>query len=295
MLAKSISLIFSLLVVIAAAIWWAEPLTDAQHVVFHDLIHVGLGLAMLCFVISEFTKNYSQVDRIWSLAPILYAVMVAYAFGFPERTVLILVLITIWGLRLTYNFARTGAYKWPPWHAHEDYRWKVLQEKPEFQNRWIWRLFNLGFISIYQNGLILYFTLPILLVEDSPLTIWDYMLFGFLILVLVFETVADQQQWQFQQAKKIGDPRCAKGFVDTGLWAYSRHPNYLAEQTFWIGIYLFSIIDGHWINWTIGGCLLLIVLFRGSSDFSESISEGKYPAYSRYKKEVPRFLPFTKW
>ena len=83
-----------------------------------------------------------------------------------------------------------------------------------------------------------------------------------------------------------------KGFLDKGLWKYSRHPNYFAEQAIWICFYLFSVAAcGQWFNWSIAGCLLLMVLFQGSSAFSEEISSGKYPEYKVYQKSVRRFLP----
>ncbi|MEM8889610.1 MAG: hypothetical protein AAGD28_16665, partial [Bacteroidota bacterium] len=50
-----------------------------------------------------------------------------------------------------------------------------------------------------------------------------------------------------------------------------------------------------WINWTATGFFLLLVLFKSSSDFSEEISEGKYPGYKDYQQRVPRFVPFTKF
>jgi len=81
--------------------------------------------------------------------------------------------------------------------------------------------------------------------------------------------------------------------LDTGLWRFSRHPNYFAEQAIWVCFYLFSVsASGQWLNWSIAGSLLLILLFIGSSTFSEEISAGKYPAYADYQKHVPRFLPF---
>ena len=74
-----------------------------------------------------------------------------------------------------------------------------------------------------------------------------------------------------------------------------RHPNYSAEQGIWICFYLFSVVaTGEWINWSIIGCVLLVILFDNSSKFSESISASKYPAYKIYQKQVPKFIPFTK-
>jgi len=119
-------------------------------------------------------------------------------------------------------------------------------------------------------------------------------------LMLVIETIADQQQWQYQAAKKVlievGQPLTgdyARGFVSKGLWGVSRHPNYFAEQGIWISFYLFSVAaSGQWLNWSISGCILLVILFRSSSNFSEEISASKYPEYAQYQESVPRFIPF---
>ena len=86
----------------------------------------------------------------------------------------------------------------------------------------------------------------------------------------------------------------AKGFVHTGLWGLVRHPNYASEQAIWIVFYFFSVTaTGQWMNWSVMGAILLVLLFWGSSNFSETISMNKYPAYEDYKKRVSRFIPFT--
>ena len=121
-----------------------------------------------------------------------------------------------------------------------------------------------------------------------------------MLFFIVYETIADIQQWNFQQRKwagiKAGETLTGdykKGFLDKGLWAYSRHPNYFAEQAIWVCFYLFAVAaSGQWINWSMTGCLLLLVLFQGSSNFSEEISAGKYPEYKNYQARVPRFIPF---
>ena len=123
-----------------------------------------------------------------------------------------------------------------------------------------------------------------------------------MLFFILYEMIADMQQWKFQSIKwqKIrageiltGDYK--KGFLDKGLWAYSRHPNYFAEQSIWICFYLFSVVaSGEWINWSIAGCLLLVVLFRGSSELSESLTLSKYPEYKNYQQKVGRFIPFWK-
>jgi steroid 5-alpha reductase family enzyme len=81
--------------------------------------------------------------------------------------------------------------------------------------------------------------------------------------------------------------------VDTGLWAYSRHPNFFGEQMVWVCFYLFSIAaSGRIVNWSIVGCILLILLFQGSANFSEKISAEKYPEYKDYQRRVCKFLPW---
>jgi steroid 5-alpha reductase family enzyme len=71
-----------------------------------------------------------------------------------------------------------------------------------------------------------------------------------------------------------------------------RHPNYFSEQSIWLVFYLFSVAaSGRWLNWSVMGIILLLLLFQGSADFSEKISAEKYPAYKDYLKRVPRFLP----
>jgi steroid 5-alpha reductase family enzyme len=71
-----------------------------------------------------------------------------------------------------------------------------------------------------------------------------------------------------------------------------RHPNYTAEQSMWVVFYLFSIAaTGEWLNWTVAGCVLLIILFQGSANFSEGLSAEKYPKYKEYMERVGRFLP----
>lgn len=267
---------------------------------------VGMVIAY-CFVVGEISRNNSQVDKLWSIVPIYYVWhMTLMAPELSERMVLMAVLATIWGARLTFNFARRGAYTWRFWAGEEDYRWEELRKRPGFNNKFIWGLFNLFFISAYQNILIFSFTVPILATlsdqANPALNGIDYLLAALMLLAVGIEFVADQQQYDFQTEKHrrikageaLGDYE--KGFVSTGLWGIVRHPNYAMEQSIWVIFYLFSVnATGQWVNWTIGGCVLLLILFKGSSDFSEELSANKYPAYKDYQKNVPRFIPFLKF
>lgn len=298
----AIILIITLIAV--PVITWFFPLNPGKNEweTIHLLLWVAAGTIVYCFVAGEWAGNNSQVDRLWSLLPIVYVLIVAWKGHFSSRLILMLVLVALWGLRLTYNFSRHGAYQWKFWAGKEDYRWEILRKKKEFQPKWKWTLFDLFFISGYQNLLILSFTLPVIIAlqfDTKPLGDLDVAAAALMVFFIVFETVADEQQWKYQSKKwsliNSGQPLYdgyKNGFLDKGLWSLSRHPNYFAEQGIWISFYLFSVAEsGQLFNWSIAGCLLLVLLFQGSTAFTEEISSGKYPEYADYQQRIPRFFP----
>jgi len=264
-------------------------------------ISIMAGVVLLCFIVSEITRNYSQVDKLWSLLPPVYSWVTVAAVP-CARTVLMAVLVTLWGLRLSYNFYRKGGYSIIPWKGEEDYRWKILRESPALKGRLRFGLFNLFFISLYQNIIILLFTTPILIAAlnpESPLILTDILAALLMLTFLVTETVADNQQFRFQTMKRAsrGDEQeyrdsPGKGFLTEGLWKYVRHPNFASEQAIWISFYFFGVAaSGKWINFTLTGPVLLVLLFIGSSIMTEKISSSKYPEYKTYQKDVPKFIP----
>lgn len=306
MLVTILLLIFTVIIVPIISFYMGTPLNSLQTEILWNASYVVSGVIAYCFIVGELSRNNSQVDKLWSVIPIVYVWFMSCEGGMEPRMMLMSTLVTIWGIRLTYNFARRGAYQWKFWAGEEDYRWEELRKRPGFNNRFVWMLFNLFFISAYQNVLIFLFTLPILTAlgdnVNNDLTIADWILAALYVGAVVVEFIADQQQYDFQQEKyrriKAGEDlgEYAHGFVRTGLWSIMRHPNYAMEQSIWIIFYGFSVVaTGEWINWSIAGCLLLVILFKGSSDFSEALSAEKYPEYKEYQRKVPRFIPFTKF
>jgi steroid 5-alpha reductase family enzyme len=262
---------------------------------------IMISAVVICFTISEITRNYSQVDKLWSLLPIAYSWVTVSASPSP-RVFLMASLVTLWGLRLSYNFSRKGGYNIIPWKGEEDYRWKVMRENPILRGRLRFGLFNLLFISLYQNILIFLFSLPLLLASiypDKPLTVIDIMAAIMMTFFIIAESIADNQLFKFYREKKMkGDGKklyeesLRKGFMTEGLWGYSRHPNFASEQAIWICFYFFGVAaSGQWLNLTVTGPVLLVLLFIGSSQLTESISSKKYPGYELYQKEVPKFIP----
>lgn len=248
---------------------------------------IFIGICASTWLLSVVTKEYSWVDRIWSIIPVVYLWVFAYGAGFTDpRLNLMAVLVTLWGARLTYNFARKGGYA----PGGEDYRWAILRKK---MHPAVYQIFNIFFIVIFQNALLLAITLPanLALGSTQPFGILDGLLGAAFLGLLVFEFVADQQQWDFHQLKKQG--KTSKGFLDKGLFAYSRHPNFFAEQAQWwvLAIWGFAAANFTRPEYFLG-TIFLTALFLGSARFTEQISLGKYPEYKDYQRRVSMMIPW---
>ncbi|MFN4886660.1 MAG: DUF1295 domain-containing protein [Bacteroidota bacterium] len=304
---KTIALLIMALLVMPLIAFYLDPnLIPMQWEMLVWGGYSALSVAAICFVLAELTGNCSQVDKIWSIAPLIYVWEYAHISNYQPKFILMAVVVSLWGIRLTYNFSRRGAYSWKFWTGEEDYRWEVLRQNPLFNSRLKWSLFNLFFISFYQNILIWLITLPAIYAfkaGDSGEIGWKEMAVAATVLVFLgIETIADQQQWNFQNEKhrRIRDGKntelpYAKGFVHTRLWSVVRHPNYASEQSIWITFYFFSVAaTGNWLNGSLVGAVLLVLLFQGSADFSEGISMKKYVAYEDYIRTTPRFVPGLK-
>ncbi|KQX08375.1 MULTISPECIES: DUF1295 domain-containing protein [unclassified Leifsonia] len=251
------------------------------------------GTIVGTWLLSVLTREYSWVDRIWSISPVVYVWVFAAASGLGDaRLVLMATLVTLWGARLTFNFARKGGYA----RGGEDYRWAALRArmpKPAFQ------IFNLLFIAGYQNVLILGMTLSAFTVYQAvptPLGLADLLVAALFLVLLVGETVADQQQWNFHQGKKaeIASGRVPSvRFLQTGLFRYSRHPNFFFEQAQWWALYLFAVVaTGTVLHWSVLGPLLLTALFIGSTVFTESLSKARHPEYADYQASTSAIVPW---
>lgn len=285
--------------------------TDKQLDTFFILLVVYGCSVLYCFIVGELANNYSQMDKLWSVLPIAYAWIIAVRHGMSARLIIMAVLVTLWGIRLTANFARKGAYKLKFWTGEEDYRWIYLRSKKPLNNRVLWLIFDLFFISIFQNAIVLGMTLPVLAVADSNASLmWvDYVAMALALGFLIYELIADEQQMKFQtkkwsmihEGKKLNElPEPYNlGFNTTGLWNYSRHPNYLGEQAFWVMIYVFvigaGVVNYGVFNWSIIGTVTLVLLFTSSSKFTEKITASKYPRYAEYQDKVFKYLPLRKF
>ncbi|EFX00503.1 duf1295 domain containing protein [Grosmannia clavigera kw1407] len=267
----------------------------------------ALSLLMGCifFVVSEFNGNYSQVDRCWSLLPTLYIahfnLWSRLSGRLSRRLDVVLFSSIVWSARLTYNYARKGGYS----VGSEDYRWAIVKKNIP---AWSFRLLNLTFISFIQSVLLLALAAPaytILLASDieQSMTAADWAFASVEIGLVIVQWFSDGQQWNYQSAKRqyqqsakvpAGFTRAAmdRGFIAEGLWGYSRHPNFAAEQAIWLVLYQWSCYaTSSLYNWAGVGSAGLVMLFQSSTWLTESITSGKYPEYKEYQKKVGTFVP----
>merc|ERR1719245_1221564 len=96
---------------------------------------------------------------------------------------------TAWSVRLTYNFTRRGGYGWPPWTGEEDYRWEYVRKWPIIRTKIGASLFNLTFISLYQNVLLLLTATPVLICSEynRAINVVDVMLMVSCLLLVYIE------------------------------------------------------------------------------------------------------------
>ncbi|KAG1171129.1 hypothetical protein G6F70_007122 [Rhizopus microsporus] len=276
---------------------------------------VSGAVTVIHYLSAEIFRDYSQVDRAWSILPILYAwhfTIHDYLTKevFNPRLVVASILISIWGSRLTFNFARKGGY----YRNSQDYRYLYIKEKI---GGVLMAILNLTAIAPFQNILLLLISSPLYVVskvsnKSVALSTFDWIIVSLHLGFLLIEAVADEQQYAFQTAKhalleylqssQLKDDY-KHGFLwHSGLFQYSRHPNFFAEMSMWWVIYLFSVSAiqeatgvlhvGSFFNWTIIGPILLTLLFQGSTSLTERISAGKYTDYKIYQKCVNKFIPW---
>ncbi len=248
---------------------------------------------VLAWFASLVTGDTSWVDRSWSILPVVYVWVFAVAARLTDVTLDVAAsVVTLWGVRLTYNFARKGGYR-----GVEDYRWAVLRAR---MSRWQFQLFNLFFIVLYQNFILVLMALP-------ALTLYEHRANchfgpGLLALSILFvactaaETLADEQQWRFQRTKsrEVAAGRLPpENFLTRGLFRYSRHPAYFFELAQWWLFFLMGAVAANSLaQWTIAGPVLLTLLFVGSTRFTEEITVSRYPEYRSYQRTTSAVIPW---
>lgn len=242
-----------------------------------------LGMMVLLWLLSLALKNSSIVDIFWGTGFVIFA-WVAYFLtpdGFPARKLLLVALVTIWGLRLTLHILIRNAGK------PEDFRYQVWRK--EAGPSWWWRSFFKVFLL--QGMLLWVIATPLLAAQISPqpdqFTFFEYLAVTVWAYGFFFEAVGD---WQLTRFK--ADPANKGKLLSSGVWRFTRHPNYFGDSAQWWGFYLLALAAGGW--WTIFSPVMMTLLLLRVSGVAllEKTLVKEKPGYREYVETTSAFVPW---
>jgi steroid 5-alpha reductase family enzyme len=237
------------------------------------------ALAIVVWLASLVVHDVSIVDSAWSL--LVLATLLAGAAALPDtgpRSTALIVLATLWALRLS------GYIAWRHRGQPEDRRYQAIRSRnqPHFEWKSLYLVFGL-------QALLAWIVAAPLLAGIASRAPWHLLDAAGLLLAaagLAFEAVADAQLARFK-----ADPANRGRVMASGLWRYSRHPNYFGECCVWWGFWLLALAAGAW--WTVVSPLLMTLLLlkvSGVSLLEKDIGERR-PAYRDYIRQTNAFIP----
>ena len=242
-------------------------------------LYMILLFGFIAWQVSVIRKDVSIVDSLWSLFFLIAAVVFAAAAApLSARGLLVLALVTVWALRLSiYITARN-------WGEPEDYRYQTIRanNEPGFTFKSLYIVFGLQGVLAWIIALPLFPAIS----QNAALGPLDYAAAALWLIGFVFEAGGDYQLSRFKR-----DPANKGRVLNTGLWRYTRHPNYFGDFCIWWSFYLFALSAGGW--WSIVSPLLMTFLLlkvSGVAMLESTISERR-PEYADYIRRTNAFFP----
>jgi len=265
------------------AAWVVTAAAGGLHVYAVTLV-ADVVATLVVFAVSMVVANSSLYDPYWSVAPPVIAfAWAAHGDGQPVRVVVVLILISVWAVRLTGHWAGT-------WRglSHED--WRYVQLRGTTAGTLPWWLVSLGGIQLMPTLVVFLGLLPVwpaVGVGGRPFGLLDVVATLVTAGAIAVEAAADVQLRRF-----VADPARRGGIADRGLWRLCRHPNYLGEIAFWWGLWLFGLAAAPSWWWTVVGAVGMVVLFLAASiPLMDRRSLDRRPGYAEWMKRVPALVP----
>ena len=244
---------------------------------------------VIIFIFTIIFNNVSFYDPYWSIKPIIIAIYWlicginnGYNFNRLIRQILILSLVSFWGIRLTANWIRS-------WKGlkHED--WRYIKYRKE-NHKIFWLIAFIGLVMmptllVYLGCISMY---PALVSSTKEFNYLDIIALIITISAILIEFIADEQLFVFSKVNI--DP---SKVMNIGLWGFSRHPNYFGEISFWWGLFFFALGADYSYWWTICGPIIMVFLFLFISiPLMEKYQIAKRKEYINYKKKVSMLIPW---
>lgn len=235
-------------------------------------------VAVVFWLVSVWRRDVSIVDSLWSLM-ILGSLVVYWLIAGDSgaRNLLVLGMVAIWALRLSIFITVRN-------HGEaEDRRYQEIRRNNE-PNFWLKSLY---IVFGLQAFLAWFVSMPaVAAASAAPLGWLDAVGVLLWAVGMYFEAVGDWQLARFRREKSS-----ANAVLDTGLWRYTRHPNYFGEALLWWGVYLLAVSAGAW--WTVLSPLLMTFLLLRVSGVAllEKDMHERRPAYREYIEKTSAFIP----
>ncbi|MCB9703961.1 MAG: DUF1295 domain-containing protein [Myxococcales bacterium] len=238
----------------------------------------------LLWLLSVRLRNAGIVDAFWGASFVLsgWYYFVACDGGWPARKLLAMVLVTIWGLRLSLYLL---------WRNHlqgsgaEDFRYQAFRRRYGPERYWWVSFFQ---VFLLQGVLSWLIGAPLLGAQrgGGPLGWLDLVALAIWALGFVFEAGADLQLARFRARRRPGE------LLTSGFWRYTRHPNYFGDAACWWAYGLFSVAAGAWAP-ALGALLMtaLIIKVSGVALLERSLIRDK-PGYAEYARRTSAFIPW---
>ncbi len=238
---------------------------------------------VIVYVFSVIFSNSSVYDPYWSVQPIVIVGLISTQKQLNVSMILCLVCISLWGIRLTLNWAYTFKGL-----MHQDWRYTGYEEKTGK----LYQLINFTGIHLFPTLVVYLCTMPAVYVITLASEFTPLCLIGFIVSIgaTVLQGVADVEMHRFRKNKK-------SGFIKSGLWKYSRHPNYLGEILMWWGVAIiafFSLPNMKNSILLFVGALVNNLMFVFVSVPLADGKQSKKEGFEEYKKSTRRFLPIRK-
>jgi steroid 5-alpha reductase family enzyme len=241
-----------------------------------------LVLMTALWVISLILKNSSIVDIFWGSGFVVsvWVYFILSPDGFILRKLLIAFLVTIWGLRLSIHILLRN------WGKPEDFRYQKWRK--EAGRKWWWQSY---FKVFFLQGILLWIiSAPLYAAQwngmPANLSILDFLGAGVWLIGFFFEVVGDAQLTRFRSR-----PENKAKVLDSGVWKYTRHPNYFGDATQWWGFFLIALAAGGW--WSIfSPVIMTFLLLRVSGVALLEKSMETRPGYKEYVQKTSSFIPW---
>jgi len=273
-----IILVYTLLFFIGAILSIKLPIENPVY----KLLAIDLILTVYIFIVGLVLKNDSVYDAYWSLIPFLmlfYWMDTTDDLVFNARIIILISLVSWWSWRLTYNWFRG-------WKGikHEDWRYVDMRKNTGI----MYPLVSFLGIQLFPTLMVFAGSLPMesIFYSHEPLAITDAIGGLLMIIAILLEVFADRQMHAFRIK-----PENKGKVIDTGLWNYSRHPNYLGEILLWWGIYILSIAT-HPPTYYISGAIIITLLFVFISIPLMEKRMANRIGFIEYKKLTPVLIPW---